>query len=177
LYLVQNKLDAARERFEQIARRDSKAIGAETLIAIILEMQGKTQDARTRYEAILTREPSAAVAANNLAWLYAEQNGDLAQALRFARTARQFLPEEPQVSDTLGWIYYKQQLPGLAVPELLRSVEKNPANPVYQYHLGLARLAAGDTEKGRESLQRALKLQPNFPGAEDARAALARASS
>jgi hypothetical protein len=42
---------------------------------------------------------------------------------------------------------------------------------MFQYHLGLAHIAAGDAAKGRSALERALELQPNYPGAAEALAA------
>ena len=141
---------------------------------MIFEVQNKPEEPQKRYEAILDRDPEAAAAANNLAWLYAERGGDLDKALRLAQTARRIIPDDPRVSDTLGWVYYKKLLPSLAVPEFERSVEKDPGNPVYHYHLGVAYLEAGDKAKARAALQHALKLQPNFAGADEARVALAR---
>jgi Tfp pilus assembly protein PilF len=48
-------------------------------------------------------------------------------------------------------------------------VERAPNNPLYHYHLGLAYLQGGDKERGRGELQRALAIQTDFKGAEDAR--------
>ena len=176
VYLAQKKLDAARARFDEISRRDPNAVGADTLVAIILEAQNRTKEAQQRYERILDRNPGAAVAANNLAWLYAEGGGDLDRALRLAQSAQRAIPDDPRVTDTIGWIYYRKQLPLLAIPEFERSLQKDPRNAVIHYHLGLAYLATGDTVRGRRALQQALQLQPDFPEAGAARAALARVS-
>ena len=54
------------------------------------------------------------------------------------------------------------------------AVEKDPKNPVFHYHLGMARLKAGDRTEARKALEEALTLQSNFPDAANARAALAR---
>ena len=39
-------------------------------------------------------------------------------ALGLAQTAKSQLANDPQVANTLGWVYYKKGLPGLAVPIL-----------------------------------------------------------
>ena len=85
------------------------------------------------------------------------------------------LPNDPDVSDTLGWVYYKRDLATLAIGHLRDSVEKVPSNPVYHYHLGRAYLKTGEKERGRASLERALRLDPSFDGAAHARQALASA--
>src|SRR5438045_3759599 len=83
------------------ARRDTKAVMANTLLGIIAEMQNRPVDARSRYERALQLEPKAATAANNLAWLYAESGENLDVALQLAQTAKAGLPDTPEVNDTL----------------------------------------------------------------------------
>ena len=172
LFTSQRRLDDARKEFEGLARRQPRSVQAHTMVATLLEAQGRADEARKRYELILTIDSEAPIAANNLAWMQAESNGNLDVALQLAQTASRGLPDDPFVSDTLGWIYYKKNLANLAIPPLRRSVEKAPDNAVVHFHLGLAYAKTGDTEKARSSLERALKLQPDFPGAEEARRVL-----
>jgi Flp pilus assembly protein TadD len=77
------------------------------------------------------------------------------------------------VNDTLGWIYYKRDLASLALEPLQQSVDKDPSNATYRYHLGLAYLKAGDKVKARSMLERALTLQLPSAEAAEARKALA----
>jgi Tfp pilus assembly protein PilF len=49
-----------------------------------------------------------------------------------------------------------------------------PKNPVFQYHLGMAYVAAGHLDAAKGSLQKALEDDPNFPDAVSARGALAK---
>jgi len=69
----------------------------------------------------------------------------------------------------LGFIYYKKNLASLAISTLRASAAKDPVNPIYQYHLGLAYASSGDTAQARGSLTRALALKPDFDGADQAR--------
>ena len=140
---------------------------------MLLHMQNRVEDARARYEKVLSMDARAAVAANNLAWIYAERGEQLDRALQLAQTAKAQLPESPEVNDTLGWVYYKKGLGSLAVAPLQQSVEQDPKNPTYHYHLGLVYANSGQRAKAREALEQALKL--NLPAAEsaDARKALA----
>ena len=50
------------------------------MVGIILQVQGKVDAARERFEQVLRIDPEAAVAANNLAWMYVEQGGNLEKA-------------------------------------------------------------------------------------------------
>ena len=138
-----------------------------------MEMQGRTPEAQQRYVKALEIEPRSAAAANNLAWLYATRGGNLDVALQLAQTAKAGLPDSPEVSDTLGWVYYKKGLKDVAIGPLEQAVRAVPGKATYHFHLGMAYLSANDWAKARASLQRALALDPNFDGAEDARKALA----
>jgi predicted Zn-dependent protease len=99
----------------------------------------------------------------------AEAGDDLDTALKLAQTATAQAPDQPELMDTLGWVYYKKNLPELAVPLFARCVEKEPSKGVFRYHLGLAYLKAGQTEKGRAALEQALKAGVDSTTAADAR--------
>ncbi|HEX2493175.1 MAG TPA: tetratricopeptide repeat protein [Steroidobacter sp.] len=172
LYLKEQRLNEALAEFEALAQRDKKPVAALTASGMILETQGKKGEARQRYERALATDPSAAVAANNLAWMQAESGENLDVALQLAQTAYSKLPENADVSDTLGFVYYKKGLYPQAVKLLKASVEKEPAQPLFHYHLGLALSKSGDTDGAVKHLTKALEL-PNFTEAADARAVLA----
>jgi Flp pilus assembly protein TadD len=90
-----------------------------------------------------------------------------------AQTAVAAAPDEPAINDTLGWVYYKKGFHGQAIAAFRHSVQKDGTNAVYHYHLGLAYAKNGDGAKARQSLEKALVLDPNFAGASDARKVLA----
>jgi len=169
LYISQRKLDAARAEFEALAARQPKPVAALSMAGTILQTQGNLPLARARFEQVMALDQNAPLAANNLAWMYAESGENLDDALRLARVARAGLPDVAEVSDTLGWVYYKRKQPADAVTAFNESIAKDPKNPVYHYHLGLAHLQAGDSAKGHASLNRALSLNPKFAGADQAR--------
>jgi tetratricopeptide (TPR) repeat protein len=169
LYAKQGRLDEALTEFDALAQRDSKPVAALTMTGIVLEAQGKGAAARERYERVIELDGSAPVAANNLAWMYAQSNDKLDRALELAQTARRGLPKTPEVSDTLGFVFYKKGLLPQAVDALRSAVEADAGNPGYQYHLGLALAKSGEKTAAAEHLTRALALKPDFDGSADAR--------
>jgi tetratricopeptide (TPR) repeat protein len=173
IYASQRRLDEARIEFEEVAKRLPKAAGPPTMVGMIQELQNNKEEAKRWYEKALVVDAGAPVAANNLAWLTAEQGGNLDLALQLAQTAKARLPESHQIDDTLGWVYYKKGLNTLAIGSFQASVQRDPKNPIYHYHLGLAYAKNGDKEKARESLNQALSLNPKFDGAADAQKTLA----
>ena len=143
------------------------------MVAMVLEEQGKTPEAEKAYERVLTLEPNAPVAANNLAWLYVSSSRKLDEALQLAQAALQQLPDEPNIHDTLGWIYYQKDMAKAAVPHLESSARLSPFDPTFRFHLGMALVKTGDWPKARQELNRAIALRPTFAGAEEAKKALA----
>ena len=172
IYLQQRRLDAALTEFEAMAEREGKPVAALTLSGIILQAQGRNAEARARFERVIGLDPNAPVAANNLAWMYAESGGNLDVALQLAQTAQRGLPESAEVNNTLGFIYYKKSLYALAIPPLKASVDKDPSSASYHLYLGLAYAKSGNAEGARQSLERALTLKSDVEGAQEARALL-----
>ena len=167
LYLSQKKLDMALQQFEALASRQEKPVAALTMVGMILKQQGKNDLAKKRYEDALTIDPRAATAANNLAWMLAEEGGDLDRALQFAQTATEASPNTPDIQHTLGWIYYKKEFSQQAIYAFARAVELNSSVGGYHHHLGLAYMQAGDTPRGRAALERALKTGVDRAAAAD----------
>jgi putative PEP-CTERM system TPR-repeat lipoprotein len=176
LYVSQKRLDMAISQYEALAERAPSPTGPRTMVAMLHESRGDRARAKEVYEAILARDPRAGVAANNLAWMYAE-DGRLDDALRLARVATDELRRRPEGEDTLGWILLRKGFVGEAIASFSRAVERNPNNPVYHYHLGLAYLENGDKQRGRGELQRALEINQHFNGADDARKHLAQSQN
>jgi tetratricopeptide (TPR) repeat protein len=119
-------------------------------------MQNRRDEAIARYQQVLAIDPRAAVAANNLAWLLAEKGERLDEALQLAQTAKSQLPDVAEINDTLGYVYHKKGMSSMAVPPLREAAEKDPANGIYHYHLGLALAASGDKPGAASSFKRAL---------------------
>jgi putative PEP-CTERM system TPR-repeat lipoprotein len=174
IYVKEGRLDAALAEFDELAKRQPRPVAALTFAGIILQSQGKKDLARDRFLRALELEPDAAVAANNLAWLYAESGERLDAALDLARRAKARLPETPEIDDTLGFVHYKRNAPADAIPFFERSIAAAPDKPEYHYHLGLARAMAGDTSGARTAFDRAVSLRPAYAEAVTAREGLTR---
>ena len=78
-----------------------------------------------------------------------------------AQRAKQQAPNSPEVSDTLGWIYIKKNLPDEALRILTEVVRKSPENPIFRMHLAQAMFQKGDRPGARTELNKALKSNPS----------------
>jgi tetratricopeptide (TPR) repeat protein len=172
LYTKQRKPQQALEQFQAMIAVDPKSVAANTMAGMVLQGLNRIPEAKAHYEAALETSPDAAVAANNLAWILADERQDLDRALTLANQASALRPTDPQVADTVGWVYMQKQLPVLAVPAFEKAVTSAPNNPEFLYHLGKAYAATGENAKARANLQKALAINANFNGAADARGLL-----
>jgi tetratricopeptide (TPR) repeat protein len=130
-------------------------------LALILETTGPADQAKAVYEQILKIDPNQAVALNNLAMRKADEGQDLDSALTMAQRAHQMQPNASAMADTLGWIYIKKNLSGEAEQILKDLVKKDPANPTFRYHYGMALIQKGDKLSARRELETALKNKPS----------------
>jgi tetratricopeptide (TPR) repeat protein len=143
-------------------------------LGIIYDTQKKYEQAKENYQKALKISPNFAPAANNLAYLFAERGENIDEALNLARSAKEQFPDDPHISDTLGWVYYKKNVFTRAITYLKEANEKIPDRSTMRYHLGMAYYKNGDNELAKKELRRALELDPKFSGAEDAKETLAK---
>lgn len=164
-------LDSAADNYEKLIAKNPRHVPSIMLLALLRERQGKFENAAAAYRKVLDIDPRFGPAANNLAWLLAEKlQGDLNEALNLAETAKQVLPSEASVADTLGWIHLKRGSPRAALPFLEEAVEldkksgRDQPNPEIIAHLVEARLAAGEKESAKElATSTAQSLPPGHP--------------
>lgn len=179
---------SSREQTEQAIAELRRLIGldppnsqsiaqAHLLIGLLEESRGGLDAAAKNYERMLSYDPrsvAAAIALNNLAWLYAEHGkGNLDQAVDYARRAIAIAPEAG-FYDTLGVAYYRKRQYEVAIDQFSRAIARRPENPVYYLHLARAWREQGDAAQARQALTQAIRLAPsNSPVTAQARDELA----
>ncbi len=169
---------AAEPKLRAVLERQPQHAEAAVMLSDHFVRTGRHDEATRLLEAVLAQRTAGtdaratARAAHQLATLYLEQRDRLDQALELARIARQALPDDPAVSDTLGWVYVRRNLPESAIAHLEDAVRGAPGNARYRYHLGIAYLRLGRSSDAHAALTRALQLDSAMPEASDARAAL-----
>jgi tetratricopeptide (TPR) repeat protein len=130
------------------------------VLATLYEDRGENAEALAEYEEAVRLNPGLGLAKSNLAYLLAESGRDLDRALTLAREAKALLPEQPEVTDTLGWVLYKKGIPRAALSYLKEAEAGYPASDpgrgLVQYHLAVAYEARGEPKRAREALERAL---------------------
>lgn len=143
-------------------------------LASLYETKGRPDDAIKLYDALLAKRSHQELAENNLAMLLVSYRKD-PQSLDRARdlSARFADSTNPALLDTYGWVQLRRGDAATAMRALERAASLAPKSPLLAYHLGLAQLQAGQRDRARESLQRAVDAKADFSGLDDARVTLA----
>ena len=145
-------------------------------LAQLCESAGRKDQAREYYEAVLRLDQEQPAAKNNLAWLLANGENpspaDLDRALQLAQDAKNALPNEPSVADTLGWIMYKKGIPAAAIALFKEAIEGypegHPLRGTVRYHLAKAYDRNGERDRAVAELKRALDEVAQFNERADA---------
>jgi tetratricopeptide (TPR) repeat protein len=173
VYAQKGDDDQALAKLEGALRLNPQNLPALMLSGVIYYRRGDVSKAEEVYEKALAVNPRFAPAANNLAYLLSARGRDKEKALQWAQKAKEVAPDDPHISDTLGWILYNRGVYQRAFTLLKESAAKLPESPEVQYHFGMASLKAGDKETAKKSLATAAASPANFVGKEEAKKALA----
>ncbi|HTO70261.1 MAG TPA: tetratricopeptide repeat protein [Myxococcota bacterium] len=145
-------------------------------LAQICEHSGKIDQAKEYYETALRLDQDQPAAKNNLAWLLANGDNpspaDLDRALQLAQDAKNAMPTDPSVADTLGWIMYKKGIPAAAIGLFKEAIdgypEGHPLRGTVRYHLAKAYDRNGERDRAVSELKRALDEVAQFAERSDA---------
>lgn len=165
LLTAQNRTDEAVAQYRKVIEKRPTA-QVYTMLGILEDAQGKSAEAEKDYRKALELTPDSAIAANNLAWLIAENQGNLDEALQLATLAVSKNQSVAGFYDTLGSVYLKKGLFPPAVEQLKKAIALDEANaqrtgaattPGYRVRLGMALSKAGDKVSARREAEISLR--------------------
>jgi tetratricopeptide (TPR) repeat protein len=157
IYMSRGDADRARTTLEALVKSVPESAEARTALGLALQQAGRVAEATQAYELALTIDPSQAIAANNLARVYAGDSTKKDDAIRLAQIAAAEMPDEPEAQDTLGWAYYKGGQMRAAAHALERAIALAPAAAPYKAHLAEVRQAIAEQERVAAAEQASLK--------------------
>jgi tetratricopeptide (TPR) repeat protein len=165
--------DAAIRSYEKALTLQPNIVPLLTLVGNLYLYKSDLASARKYYDRAVAIDSDFAPALANLAYLQANQGGDLNVALSLAQKAKSLLPNLDAIDDTLAWIEFLKGEHVEALPTFEECVRKDPSIAVFRYHLGMALLARGDKKGAKSALEVALKLNLAGDDAQRARETLA----
>lgn len=136
-------------------------------------LKATLQTAEDLHRRGLIPEHAYAMQLNNVGYVLADAGVELQAAKQMLELAATMLPLEPNVVDSLGWLYYRLGDYRMAVFYLERAARQLPGTgrAEVHYHLGAAYARSGKIARARRLLNSAVSLDPGHP---DARAELER---
>lgn len=113
-----------------------------------------------RLNEYLQRSPADANMLNSRCWLRVINNDDLDLALADCNASLMAAPNDANVHDSRGLVYFKRGDYAASLADYETAVRLEPENGHFLYGRGLARLALGMTAEGNSDLARAEELEP-----------------
>ncbi len=166
ILISKNQTDAALTQYQKVVEKKPSA-PVYTLIGMLEDSKKNFELAEKNYRKALEINPGTPIAANNLAWLIADQNrGNLDEALKLAQDTTSRNKNIAGYYDTLGWVNYKKGFYTQAVESFKKAValdeadaqrEGRPRISSYRLRLGMALAEAGDKNSARKEIAIALQ--------------------
>jgi tetratricopeptide (TPR) repeat protein len=151
------QFDTALASFEQAGNADPKSIAAFLNQALICDALGKKKESIDSYNKVLAIDPDNALALNNLAFMTADSGANLDQAMTWAERAKKRSPDNADVSDTLGYVYFRKNLNSEALRIFRQLSQDHPQNATFHLHLAMALLKQGDKQAARDEATKAMQ--------------------
>jgi len=124
----------SRAMASELARRDDLPPSIWFRLGVEAELLGDPNVAEQRYRMGYSPAEQTAAIANNLAMILARK-GEGEDAVRFAQSAVDWLPNEPEFYDTLAYAYVAANNPRGAIEPMQQAMELDPQNPEWPLHL------------------------------------------
>ena len=158
---------AAQQALTQWLDEDPGDISVRSLLAGTMQSGDDNEQAIKQYLYILERDPNNISALNNIAWLYQEEG--IPDGLKYAERAHELAPDQPEVTDTLGWLLVQNGETNRGLVLLQEAAVKAPHLSEIRYHMAVALAKAGRRDEARKELDRLLKTGKEFQGVDEAR--------
>lgn len=162
LFYAQHKYPQAIEQVNQILQFQTKNVSALFLLGAIYLDSGDKEKAKENFRQALALEPDHDESLNSLAYVYAEEEVNLDDALKMARKAVELDPANGAYYDTLGWVLFKKGLNGQALIALEKALNYI-IDPVIYEHIGDVYKATSEPSLARKFWLKSLELDSNQP--------------
>jgi len=167
LDLADKQLASAKKRFEAILAQDANNLQAMLALADLALLEKQEKERVAWLEKAAKAHPDALTPKASLTRHYLDKQ-DFAKAVETAKQAVRDNPEDPRALDLLGATQMVANDAKSAVDTYTQLTQKAPNTPEAYLRLGLAQLAAKAPIPARQSLNKALALQPDFIAAMNA---------
>jgi tetratricopeptide (TPR) repeat protein len=129
-------------------------------LAMAAEKLGKTDIFEKTLRKLIQLSPDHAHAYNALGYSFLERNERIEEAVQLVEKAHQLAPDDPSITDSVGWGYYRAGKLEQSIEFLTRAFKANP-DPEIAAHLGEVLWVKGQTADAQKVWETALKAHPD----------------
>jgi tetratricopeptide (TPR) repeat protein len=162
----------AKEHFKQAVALDPNDATTYIQLGLVCDKMNDLECAEEAAEAAQKAAPDYSESYNFIGYLYAERGLKLDRALELIQKALSLEPKNPNITDSLGWVYYQkgeypkavetlEQALTLLTPDYMRG-----SSVIYE-HLGDTYEKVGNLEKARANWKLALEGDPKSETAQE----------
>ena len=130
--------------------------------ALTAERIDKPELLEAHLKRVLALQPDHAHALNALAYSYAERNLHLEEAYQLATKALEISPKDPFITDTVGWVLFRQGQPRQAL-NILQEAYRLRADPEIAAHIAEVLWTLERKDEARQLLTETLRTNPDHP--------------
>ncbi|MEA3471624.1 MAG: tetratricopeptide repeat protein, partial [Thermodesulfobacteriota bacterium] len=160
LYEENNQLDRAEDILKKGLSVTPDSIDLHYKLGVIYSKMKREEESLREMEEVLKIEPENAEALNFIGYSYADKGIKLDEAERMIRRAMELKPGNGYITDSLGWLYFRQDKIEEAIKYLEEAFHITPEDPTIAEHLGEVYEKAGKRKEALEMYRRALQLNP-----------------
>jgi tetratricopeptide (TPR) repeat protein len=128
-------------------------------LGVVFDKMKRKDDSIAAMKQVIVLEPEHANALNYLGYTYADLGINLEEAENLVQKALTLKPDDGYITDSLGWVYYKQGRYQEALTLLLKAAELVADDPVVLEHVGDAYRKLGDKSKALEYYRKSLSMR------------------
>lgn len=128
-------------------------------LGVVYDKMDRKEDSIAAMRRVLAINPDHANALNYLGYTYADLGTNLMEAEKLIRRALALKPNDGYITDSLGWVYYKQERYAEALVFLLKAVELVADDPIILEHVGDTYRKLEDPAKALEFYRRSLSIR------------------
>jgi thioredoxin-like negative regulator of GroEL len=165
--MAKQDVAGARQALEAATSLDSRLVAAQFLLATMYDTDKQYDKAIERYRRVLELAPDTVLALNNLAYGLAVRRNSAKDALPLAEKAYSLAKGNPNITDTLGWIYHLLGNNEKANELLAAAVQAGAQNADIHLHLAIVSADLGQILQASVELSRALQLDPKLESSEE----------
>ncbi len=152
IFEITGDAPAARKIYLALRDKNSRFAPAYVALGYLDEQQGNKASARDNYRAAIKYDANNVSALNNLAYLLADNFGEVEESLDLAMKAYRIQPNDPRIMDTLGYLLIKSKRSADAIKLLEKAHELLPGEPAVSLHLAMAKVDTGEVDAAKALL-------------------------